>query len=200
MCRARAGDSGLRSIDRELRRISEEREGNKLADAYRNRFLEYSDAQRRILKNITIRNFKDDLSYAKFAGIYKLAEQTKSNKDATKRGTVAWSNGEISQLLALYGLLNDSALSVLVIEFLPCITKLSEAVSGLDQEFVNAGFKTVVTHPGVPSAKIASREIAQTQMQQDLQSSSPASDELGQRRTLRTSPLTEVPFVCCPSE
>jgi hypothetical protein len=167
---------------------------------HRNRFLEYSDAQRRTLKNITIRNFKDDLSYAKFAGIYKLAEQTKSNKDATKRGTAAWSNGEISQLLALYGLPNDSALSVLVAEFLPFVTKLSEAVSGLDQEFVNAGFSVVATHPEVPSTKVASREIAQTQMQQDLQSSSPASDELGQRRILRTSPLTEVPFVCCPSE
>jgi hypothetical protein len=28
------------------------------------------------------------------------------------------------------------------------------------------------------------------------QSSSPLSDELGQHRILRTSPLTEVPFVC----
>jgi hypothetical protein len=167
---------------------------------HRNRFLEYSDAQRRILKNITVRNFKDDLSYAKFAGIYKLAEQTKSNKDATKRGTAAWSNGEISQLLALYGLPNDSPLSVLVVEFLPVITNIFDAVSRLDTQGVNENLRVVPSHPEVPTTGLAGERLQQMQTQRDLETRSPASDELGQRRILRTSPLTEVPFVCCPSE
>ena len=99
----------------------------------RNRFLIYDDVQRRTLKNLTIRNFKDDVSYAKFTDIYKLADQTKSNKDAAKRGTVAWSNGEVSQLLALFGLPNDSPLSVLVVEFLPVINNIYHAVSAARQ-------------------------------------------------------------------
>jgi hypothetical protein len=36
-------------------------------------------------------------------------------------------------------------------------------------------------------------------MQRDVESPSPVNEELGEHRILRTSPLTEVPFVCCPS-
>jgi hypothetical protein len=167
---------------------------------YRNRFLEYDDAQRRILKNITIRNFKDELNYAKFGGIYKLADQTKSNKDAAKRGTAAWSNSEISQSLALLGLPNDSPLSVLVVEFLPVITNIFDAVSRLDKQGVNENLRGVPSHPEVPTTRLAAERLRRIQTQRDLETPSPASDELGQRRILRTSPLTEVPFVCCPKE
>ena len=166
----------------------------------RNRFLIYDDVQRRTLKNLTIRNFKDDVSYAKFTGIYKLADQTKSNKDAAKRGTVAWSNGEVSQLLALFGLPTDSPLSVLVVEFLPVINNIYQAVSALDKENVNASARSKIAHGEIPSTRMVAERLRQLQTQQDLETRSPASDDLGQRRILRTSPLTEVPFVCCPDE
>ena len=166
----------------------------------RNRFLIYDDVQRRTLKNLTIRNFKDDVSYAKSTGIYKLADQTKSNKDAAKRGTVAWSNGEVSQLLALFGLPTDSPLSVLVVEFLPVINNIYQAVSALDKENVNASVRSTIAHGEIPSTKMVAERLRQLQTQQDLETRSPASDDLGQRRILRTSPLTEVPFVCCPDE
>jgi len=165
----------------------------------RNRFLEYDDRQRRTLRDLTIRNFKDDLSYAKAAGIYKLAKAAAANKDATRRGTVAWSNSEVSQLLALLGLPEDSALSVLVVEFLPVITNIYDAVSGLDKRGVNDNLRGAASHPDVPAPGVASERMQQLQMQRDVESPSPASEELGQRRILRTSPLTEVPFVCCPS-
>jgi hypothetical protein len=164
----------------------------------RNRFLQYDDLQRKTLKNLTIRNFKDDLSYANFAGVYKLAEAEKSNKDATRRGTVAWGNSEVSQLLALFGLPENSPLSVLVVEFLPVVTNIYDAVSRLDRQGVNDNLKASPLHPDVPSPGIAAQRMHQAQAQQDLESQSPASDQLGQRRILRTSPLTEVPFVCCP--
>jgi hypothetical protein len=165
----------------------------------RNHFLEYDDQQRRTLKNLTVRSFKDELSYAKFKGVYKLAEIEKANKDATKRGTVAWSNTEVSQLLALLGLPEDSPLSVLVVEFLPIITSIAEAVSDLGKRGVNDDLKAAPSHADVPSPAVASDRIEQFQMQQDLQSRSPLSEELGKHRILRTSPLTEVPFVCCPT-
>jgi len=165
----------------------------------RNRFLAYDDRQRRTLRDLTIRNFKDDLSYAKGAGIYKLAKAAAANKDATRRGTVAWSNSEVSQLLALLGLPEDSALSVLVVEFLPVITNIYDAVSDLDKRGVNDNLRGAASHPDVPAPGVASERMQQLQMQRDVESPSPASEELGQRRILRTSPLTEVPFVCCPS-
>ena len=165
----------------------------------RNRFLEYDDFERRTLRDLTIRTFKDELSYAKSAHVYKLAKAAMANKDATKRGTVAWSTSEVSQLLALFGLPEDSALSVLVVEFLPVIRSLDEAVSHLDRPEVNDYLRATPSHPDVPSAEVAAGRMQQTQARQDLESSSPLSDQLGQRRILRTSPLTEVPFVCCPS-
>lgn len=163
-----------------------------------NRFLRYTDAQRQTLKNLTVRNFKDDLSYAKGAGIYKLADAAIISADATKRGTVAWTNSEVSQLLRLFGLSEDSSLSVLVVEFLPVITNIYEAVSRLDQNGVNDSLRSGATHTEVPAAGVAAEQMQRMQRQQDLESRSPVSDELGQRRILRTSPLTEVPFVCSP--
>ena len=165
----------------------------------RNRYLEYDDLKRKTLKDLTIRNFKDDISYAKFKGIYKFAEPEKANKDATKRGTVAWSNTEVAQLLDLFGLPEDSPLSVLVVEFLPVITNIYDAVSRLDNKGVNDNLRANPGHPEIPAAGIAGERIRMAQAQQDRESPSPASDLLGQRRILRTSPLTEVPFICCPS-
>jgi hypothetical protein len=89
---------------------------------------------------------------------------------------------------------------VLVVEFLPVITNIYEAVSGLDREQVNASLRGVAAHPDVPTTTVAAQQIAQMQDRQDLQSRGPASDDLGERRILRTSPLTEVPFFCCPPE
>jgi hypothetical protein len=165
----------------------------------RNRFLEYDDQQRRTLKNLTVRDFKDELSYANFKGIYKLAEPAKMNEDSTKHGTVAWSNIEVSQLLGLLGLPEDSPLSVLVVEFLPVITNIFEAVSDLGKQNVNDKFRSAPSHPDVPPPGAAAERTRQLQMQRDVESPSPVSGELGQRRILRTSPLTEVPFVCCPT-
>jgi len=165
----------------------------------RNHYLEYDDEQRRTLKNLTVKNFKDEVSYAKFKRIYKLTEPDKANKDATKRGTVAWSNSEVTQLLELLGLPEDAPLSVLVVEFLPFITNIFDAVSNLEQQGVNDQVRSTATQSDVPSSKAASDRSRQLQMQRDVESPSPVNEELGQHRILRTSPLTEVPFVCCPS-
>ncbi|MBM4259674.1 MAG: hypothetical protein FJ147_27730 [Deltaproteobacteria bacterium] len=98
-----------------------------------NWFLKYDDIQRQTLKNISIRNWKDELSYGNLQHVYKLAEVDLLNKDATKYGTVVWSNSEISQFLQLYGLPEDAPLSVLVVEILPTITNIYEHISGLDK-------------------------------------------------------------------
>ena len=86
-----------------------------------------------------------------------------------------------------------------MVEFLPVITNIYDAVSGLDKRGVNDNLRGAASHPEVPAPAVASERMQQLQMQRDVESPSPASEELGQRRILRTSPLTEVPFVCCPS-
>jgi hypothetical protein len=69
-----------------------------------NWFTQYSNSERRTLKNITIKNFRDDVEYAHFRHVYKLADVATVNKDSTKYGTVVCTNDEIRQLLELYGL------------------------------------------------------------------------------------------------
>jgi hypothetical protein len=96
----------------------------------------YDDKERLTLKSITIKNWKDELSYGKFQHLFKLAELEQLSKDATKYGTVAWSNDEVGQLLRLYGLTEKSPLSVLVVEVLPVITNIYEHVSGLGEQGV----------------------------------------------------------------
>jgi hypothetical protein len=164
--------------------------------------IKYDDGERRTLKGIAYRNAKDELSYARLNHLYKLAETDKTNRDAAKQGVVVWSNDEVAQMLRLYGLPDDSSLSVLVVEVLPNITKLSEHISAPDRQ--DAGRGSSQTARGV-SIPVLDRNLSELQRAQRVEilsnerRPSPLSDALGHQRILRTSPLTEVPFVCCPT-
>ncbi len=168
-----------------------------------NWFLKYDDKQRVLLKNLNVKNWKDELDYGKFTHLFKFAETEQVNKSATKYGTAAWSNNEVAQLLDVYGLPGDSPLSVLVVEFLPTITNFNDHVSESAQpemrEFLARVREEILG--GQRLFRMPAREaLGQPVGRQDVdreQGPSPASDALGQRRILRTSPLTEVPFVCC---
>lgn len=140
-----------------------------------NVFAKYDAVQRQTLKEISINNWKDELSYGKLQRVFKLAETALTNKDATKYGVTAWSNSEVAQWLALYGLPKNAPLSVLVVEILPTITNVYEHISALSKQ--------------ATAQQVTVAASAQ-------QGPSPLSDALGQHRILRTSPLTEVPFVC----
>lgn len=161
-------------------------------------FTRYTDAERLTLQNITLKSFKSEISYAKFNQVLKLKTLEFSNKDATKYGTVLWSNDEVSQWLNLLGLPDDSPLSVLVVEFLPQITNIFDHISSLNNQQVNDNVKSSTGVTDVPSAKVATERMTSIRQQRDFQRGpSPLSDDLGKKRILRTSPLTEVPFVCC---
>lgn len=168
------------------------------SDPYVNWLTRYSEEERLTLKNITSKNLRDDLDYARFRHIYKLAETEAVNKDATKYGTVIWTNYEISQLLELYGLPTDSPLSVLVVEILPTITNIFEAVPGLgDVGRYDSLRENLRLARNIELGEVR-KFIAQRAQAEDMMArqASPLSDELGDHRILRTSPLTEVPFVC----
>ncbi len=158
---------------------------------------QYTDQERRLLKNITINNWKDDLSYGQFQHVFKLAELATANKDAARYGTAVWSTAEVRQLLELYGLPVDSPLSVLVVEILPVIRNIYEHISGLGKQAVVDILRDKLQVSNLPEPGLIKEQMAPLQHSSVAQDQpSPVSDELGQHRILRTSPLTEVPFVC----
>jgi hypothetical protein len=162
-------------------------------------FGKYTEPQRQTLKQITINNWRDELDYANFRHIYQLADTATVNKDATKYGTAIWSNNEISQLLTLYGLPLDSSLSVLCVEMLPTITNLNDHINNLPKAGVISSLRKIVPAESLPSeGQLKELSARMTNIQtSSLSERRPLSDQLGHYRILRTSPLTEVPFVCC---
>jgi hypothetical protein len=158
---------------------------------------QYDDQQRQLLKTISIKNWKDELNYGNFQHVYKLVDTATIAKDATKYGTVVWSNNEISQLLQLYGLPDDSPLSVLVVEILPTIKNIFEHFPGLGNAATNERLRQHIQIDSLPETGVAREQGARLNFARDFQpEADPLSDELGQHRILRTSPLTEVPFAC----
>lgn len=161
-------------------------------------FLRYDDLQLRTLRNVAMKSVKTELGYAQLSQSYKLVETETVNKDARKFGTVVWSNDEIAQWLNLFGLPLDSPLSVLVVEVLPTITNILDHFS-IEREDVNAKIRDIL-RSDIPAARQAAELSAVRRRQADfVQGPSPVSDQLGHHRIMRTSPLTEVPFVCCPN-
>ena len=157
----------------------------------------YSDNQLQLLKSIAYKNFKHEINAVQFTNVLKLVEFSTKNKDATKFGTVVWNNNEISQLLAILGLPQDAALSVLVVETLPQITNIVEHVSRLDKPKVAEAAGTFVADDR--QQEFSQRVyIAEDPAFQAAGANipSPVSDELGHHRLLRTSPLTKVPDIC----
>jgi hypothetical protein len=163
-----------------------------------NRLTRYTAVERNTLKYISVKNWSDELSYAKLDAAYQLTDYTTVNKDATKYGTAIWSNTEVNQLLALYGLPLDSPLSVLCVEMLPTITNIYDAVTNIDTPGVATKLRTQLQTDTVPDEFMAADVKSQrASMALINEGPSPLSDQLGQYRILRTSPLVAVPFVCC---
>lgn len=127
-------------------------------------------------------------------------------KDIPATGTCVWENKEIEELLELYGLPEDAALSVVVVEVFGNIRSLREHITNLQQDRV----KENVIH-NARTSSVRDEKSQQTFSRMVNQAGEyredelfatvnirPLSNGLGHYRILRTSPLTEVPFVCCP--
>jgi hypothetical protein len=144
-----------------------------------------------------------------------------TNSDATPQGIAAWRNQEVQDLLALYGLPLDSALSVLCVEMMP----------GYDNFFANPQFyansslymrsnvlgmnganKSAAKFGNFIQATTAAIDQTRQQMYQAKNLDSfnydnpgvyenagprPLTSDLGNYRILRTSLLVAVPEVCC---
>ncbi len=158
----------------------------------------YTKAELNTIKNITINNFNDVVNYAKFKNVFKLVDFSYKSKDATKYGTTVWSNNEIAQLLANYGLPKNSPLSVLVVEILPTVTNIFDHISQLEKAGVAQQARDFVAPESREKFDQSIKKAAEIKMQSSFAPKpSPVNDELGHHRILRTSPLVEVPEVCC---
>lgn len=164
-------------------------------------FEKYTDEQLQVLNQVTLKTLKANVSLAQTGNFLKLVDYSKKNKNASKYGTTVWSNKEVSQLLAVFGLPRDSRLSVLVVETLPQITNIFEHMTKLDQPAVAQAAADLMNNEQQSTfnqeykRRFAPGEAVTGALNRKP---SPVSDQLGHHRILRTSPLTRVPEVCCP--
>ncbi|MDX1408334.1 MAG: hypothetical protein R3330_09375, partial [Saprospiraceae bacterium] len=158
----------------------------------------YSDEELTILNNYILRNYKYDLNIGQIRSALKLVDTSKSNKDATKYGTAVWSHTEVLQFLDHLCLPANAPLSVLVVETLPQITRLTEHVSGLSNLKTARELERFIPTDELQTFWSIADDLRKSQSSDNDQTASPLSDELGHHRILRTSPLTEVPGICCP--
>ena len=112
------------------------------------------------------------------------------NQDAPARGVLKWPQSQIAEMLRDLGLPQDSALSVLCVELLPTLAALRRQTAGT----VNMAGGELATGVRFERSGIGSTAVAVVN-----EGVRPLSDALGHYRILRTSPLTPVPEVCCPT-
>jgi hypothetical protein len=116
---------------------------------------------------------------------------------AVRYGETTWSNTDISDILELYGLPSDAPLSVLCVEIFGHITNIKEHINNFQQVQGKLAQSLVLEYGKEQEESIVSMIRRGNKAQQNDNLDKPLSDDLGKYRILRTSPLTEVPFVCC---
>ena len=142
-----------------------------------------------------------------------------TNSDATPQGITAWRNTEVQDLLALYGLPLESALSVLCVEMMPGYENFFANPQYYQQPGMfkrsNFSYGDVLTAAEFANI-IQTSNIAMDKTRADMFASNqlaaytyenaginnqdgprPLTSDLGNYRILRTSLLVAVPEVCC---
>jgi hypothetical protein len=156
-------------------------------------------------------------------GIYLKAINT--NSEATPQGITGWNNKDVEDILAMYGLPEDSALSVLCVEmmpgndnfFVPNINQYTRLMNvNSDFAVANNIQSTVVSannvqqylervnmlmqqtrHQKVREKEMNLNNYTDIYSNEDFNGPRPLTSDLGNYRILRTSTLVAVPEVCC---
>ncbi len=128
----------------------------------------------------------------------QLSQLEALDKDSVIYANGEWQNKEVNERLRLYGLPIDAPLSVIAVEVFGNITNIHEHinnfrnVAGELEDTVTSVFNNDISadmRKNYAKAKDTSIPATKPDM--------PLTDNLGMCRILRTSPLTEVPFICC---
>jgi hypothetical protein len=106
-------------------------------------------------------------------------------------------NQDIIAMLELYGLPLDSSLSVLCVEVYGQITRINEHINNYSIKKRRSLLGEVAGLYGNSAASQMSHSLERIGENTRQQTPDPLGENLGLFRILRTSPLTEVPFICC---
>jgi len=120
-------------------------------------------------------------------------------KEAIKYAYGGWKNSDVGDMLSLYGLPPDSPLSVVCVEVFGQITNIYRHINDV-QSKRDELVTSLARNYGQDFAGAVEKETSKTlgdQYSPDETRTDPLKSQLGWFRILRTSPLTEVPFVCC---
>ena len=123
-------------------------------------------------------------------------QQIAWEKESTKQAYGNWTNKEVEEVLDMYGLPVDSPLSVLCVEVFGHITNGFEHISHFERNKDELIDKTAFVF-NADVAHELQRNLREIQAPNEPQTLDPLNSQLGLYRILRTSPLTEVPFICC---
>jgi hypothetical protein len=118
-------------------------------------------------------------------------------KEAPRYGETMWTNTEIIEILELYGLPTDSPLSVLCVETFGQITNIKEHINNFENVQNKVVQSLSLEYGKDQEKKIANMVRRGNEAQLKGNNDRPLSNELGKYRIVRTSPLVEVPFICC---
>lgn len=130
------------------------------------------------------------------SGIFKVSPQLSEAtllayiKESHPVGTAAFTSQEIAGYLTDLGLPEDSPLSVLVVEVFGNITNLSQHMNVFNERSASAENR---------EAMLAAQRLMHATGTMPTDDREDLGNSLGNFRILRTSPLTKVPFVCCPT-
>lgn len=120
------------------------------------------------------------------------------DKEAVKYAHGEWPNALVNERLRLYGLSTDSPLSVLAVEVYGTITNIHEHINNFTTKHTEVEQKITELYSNFVANETKKNYARATDMLLQQQNPiMPLTDNLGLYRILRTSPLTEVPFVCC---
>ena len=120
-----------------------------------------------------------------------LGHQIAQIKDLQPSGTAIFTSEEIAGRLNIFGLPEDSPLSVLIVEVFGNITNIFDHIDlmGLIRDNATPEMEKMAEAAGRGrKPEVNSNSVTR-----------PLSRSLGHYRILRTSPLTKVPFICCPT-
>ena len=102
---------------------------------------------------------------------------------------------EVRKILDRYGLPLDSPLSVVCVEVFGQITNAFEHMDDFENNREQFVEKTAVVFDQGIASQVANN-LKEVQDPQVNNTNDPLNSQLGLFRILRTSPLTEVPFIC----
>jgi len=123
-------------------------------------------------------------------------QQIAWEKESPKQAFGTWTNKEVEDILDLYGLPEDSSLSVLCVEVYGQISNVFEHIDNFTARKNELIEKTATVFNQTVARQYQGtlRGVKQPAAKAPID---PLNSQLGMFRILRTSPLTEVPFVCC---